>query len=50
MKKAGIRDPRSLIARHVNLLWPLKRILQHVRSAVNLHKEITVYAVPESGS
>ncbi|HQL90889.1 MAG TPA: class I SAM-dependent methyltransferase [Syntrophales bacterium] len=47
MRKAGIRDPRSLISRHVTLLWPLKKILQHARSAAELHKEITVYAVPE---
>lgn len=47
MKRAGIRDPKGMISRHVTLLWPLKKILQHARSAVELHKEITVYAVPE---
>jgi len=46
MRKAGVRDPRGMIARHVALLWPLKKILQHARSAADLHKEITVYAVP----
>ncbi|NPV05563.1 MAG: class I SAM-dependent methyltransferase [Syntrophaceae bacterium] len=50
MRKAGVRDPHGMIARHVALLWPLKKVLQHVRSAADLHKEITVYAVPESGS
>lgn len=46
MRKAGVRDPRGMIARHVALLWPLKKIFQHARSAADLHKEITVYAVP----
>ena len=25
MKKAGIRDPKGVISRHVTLLWPLKK-------------------------
>ncbi len=47
MRKVGIRDPRGMISRHVRLLWPLKKIFQHARSAGNLHKEITVYAFSE---
>ena len=47
LRKAGIRDPKGMISRHVTLLWPLKKILQQARSAAELHKEITVYAVPE---
>ena len=36
-----------MISLHVNLLWPLKTILQHARSAADMHREITVYAVPD---
>ncbi len=47
MKKVGIRDTRRLIGNHLDLLWKAKRVLQRARCLASIHKEITVYAVPE---
>jgi len=47
MRKVGIRDPRRVISDHLALLWKTKRVLQRARCLAGIHKEITVYAVPE---
>lgn len=47
MRNVGVRDPRGLIGRHLSILWKAKKILQRARSLAGIHKEVTVYAIPE---